>query len=358
MNGIDDRKRPILITGGCGFIGCNLADALAKRGEKITAFDNLSRAGVRENAQWLKSRHGDLISIVMGDVRDSISVIKVVRSARAVMHLAGQVAVTGSLQDPVDDFEINARGTLNTLEAVRLHNPAAPLIFASTNKVYGRLVADEHIKQIGRRHVPADPRLAAGVAEDAPLDFYSPYGCSKGTADQYVRDYARVYGLNTAVLRMSCIYGPRQFGTEDQGWLAHFMLRSIAGDPLTIFGDGMQVRDALHVSDAAKAWTSVLDNIHHVRGRVFNLGGGADNAISLLELIDEIARMRGIAPAFSFDAWRPGDQPWYVSRIDAIKSAVGWRPEVPLRQGLRSLLEWLEGRFAPAPVVPPMEVRV
>jgi CDP-paratose 2-epimerase len=358
MNRSDDRERPILITGGCGFIGCNLADALVRRGEKIVAFDNLSRAGVRENAHWLKSRHGDMISIVMGDVRDSISVIQGVRSARAVMHLAGQVAVTGSLQDPVDDFEINARGTLNALEAIRLHNPSAPMIFASTNKVYGRLVADEHVKQVGRRHVPADPRLAAGVTEDTPLDFYSPYGCSKGAADQYVRDYARVYGLNTAVVRMSCIYGPRQFGTEDQGWLAHFMLRSILREPLTIFGDGLQVRDALHVSDAATAWIALLDNIHAVRGGVFNLGGGADNAISLLELIDEIAQMRGIAPSFSFDAWRPGDQPWYVSRIDAIKSAVGWKPEVPLRQGLRSLLDWLRCRFAPVQVSPPMELRV
>jgi CDP-paratose 2-epimerase len=358
MNNPENRDRPVLITGGCGFIGCNLADALARRGEKIIAFDNLSRAGVRENAQWLKSQHGDLVSIVTGDVRDSISVIEVVRSARAVMHLAGQVAVTGSLQDPVDDFETNARGTLNALEAIRLHNPSAPMIFASTNKVYGRLMADGQIKQAGRRHVPADPRLAAGVAEDAPLDFYSPYGCSKGAADQYVRDYARVYGLNTVVLRMSCIYGPRQFGTEDQGWLAHFMLRSVLGEPLTIFGDGLQVRDALHVSDAARAWIALLDNINSVRGRVFNLGGGVDNAVSLLELIDEVAQMRGVPPSFSFDEWRPGDQPWYVSRIDSIASAVGWKPQVPLRQGLRSLLDWLEGRFAPAHASPPRELRL
>jgi CDP-paratose 2-epimerase len=356
---ISDRgDRPVLITGGCGFIGCNLANALAARGDKVIAFDNLSRAGVRENAQWLKSRHGDLVTIVTGDIRDSISVIEVVRHANAVLHLAAQVAVTGSLQEPVDDFEINARGTLNTLEAIRLHNPSAPMIFASTNKVYGRLVADEQIKQVGQRHVPRDPRLAAGVTEDAPLDFYSPYGCSKGAADQYVRDYARVYGLNTAVMRMSCMYGPRQFGTEDQGWLAHFMLRSILGEPLTIYGDGLQVRDALHVSDAARAWIAVLDNIETTRGRVFNLGGGADNAISLLELIDEIARVRGVTPSFSFDACRPGDQPWYVSRIEAITSAVGWSPQVPLRDGLRSLLDWLEGRFAPAERSSSRELRI
>jgi CDP-paratose 2-epimerase len=344
--------RPILITGGCGFIGCNLADALLRRGDPVIAFDNLSRAGVRENAQWLKAQHGDQISIVTGDVRDSISVIEVVRSARAVMHLAAQVAVTGSLQDPVGDFEINARGTLNVLEAVRLHNPAAPIVFASTNKVYGRLMDNSEIVQAGRRYLPRDSRLAAGVGEDAPLDFYSPYGCSKGTADQYVRDYGRVYGLDTAVLRMSCIYGPRQFGTEDQGWLAHFMLRSILDEPLTIYGDGLQVRDALHVSDAVRAWIAVLDQIDRVRGQVFNLGGGADNAISLLELIDEIARMRGDAPSFSFDNWRPGDQPWYVSRIDALTLAIGWKPEMPLRQGLRSLLDWLENRFGRARTAP------
>jgi len=345
MNSSANRERPILITGGCGFIGCNLADSLAGRGGKVVAFDNLTRNGVRENAQWLKSRHGDRVTIVTGDVRDSISVIEAVRGASAVLHLAAQVAVTGSLQDPIEDFEINGRGTLNVLEAIRLHNPEVPLIFASTNKVYGRLMGDGEIRKSAQRYVPIDPVLGAGVGEDAPLDFYSPYGCSKGTADQYVRDYARVYGLNTAVLRMSCIYGPRQFGTEDQGWLAHFMLRSILGKPLTIYGDGLQVRDALHVSDAVAAWTAVLDNIDSVRGRIFNLGGGLANAISLLELIDLIAAMRGAGPSLSFDQCRPGDQPWYVSRIDAIKDAVGWQPRIALQEGLSSLLQWLEQRF-------------
>lgn len=350
--------RPILITGGCGFIGSNLADALAARGDRVVAFDNLSRAGVRENAQWLKSRHGDRVSVVVGDIRDAISVIEAVRGAKAIFHLAAQVAVTGSLQDPADDFEINARGTLNVLEAIRLHNPSAAMVFASTNKVYGRLVPDEGIKQVGRRHVPVDVRLTNGVGEDVPLDFYSPYGCSKGAADQYVRDYARIYGMNTAVLRMSCIYGPRQFGTEDQGWLAHVMLRSILGEPLTIFGDGMQVRDALHVSDAVSAWIAILENMESVRGRVFNLGGGPENTISLLELIDQITLMRGVAPSLSFDRWRPGDQPWYVSRFDALASAVGWEPRVPLREGLASLLEWLEGRFGPACANSPRGLRV
>jgi CDP-paratose 2-epimerase len=358
MTEFGNHDRPILITGGSGFIGCNLADVLAQRGEKVVVFDNLSRGGVRENAQWLKARHGDLVSIVIGDVRDAISVIEAVRGARAVLHLAAQVAVTASLREPAEDFEINARGTLNVLEAIRLHNPFTPMLFASTNKVYGRLVEDRKIEEIGRRHVPIDAKLAAGIGEDAPLDFYSPYGCSKGTADQYVRDYARIYGLKTAVLRMSCIYGPRQFGTEDQGWLAHFMLRSILREPLTIFGDGMQVRDALHVSDAVTAWIAVLDHIETVRGRVFNLGGGSENAVSLLELIEEIAGMRGLAPAVSFDDWRPGDQPWYVSNFESLAAAVGWRPQVPLREGLRSLHDWLEGRFGRSAAALPRELRV
>jgi CDP-paratose 2-epimerase len=345
-------ERPILITGGCGFIGCNLGDALARRGERVIAFDNLSRAGVRENAQWLKSRHGDLITIVTGDIRDSISVIDVVRNARAVLHLAAQVAVTDSLLRPVDDFEINARGTLNVLEALRLHNPSTPVVFASTNKVYGRLFTDQETRDVGRRHVPADARFAEGIDENAPLDFYSPYGCAKGAADQYVRDYARVFGMTTAVLRMSCIYGPRQFGTEDQGWLAHFLLRALRGQPITIYGDGKQVRDALHVGDAVRAWLAVLDNIHSVSGRIFNLGGGPDNTTSLLELLDAIAKFRGVAPSYGFDAWRPGDQPWYVSRIEAMREATGWKPETPLQQGLLSLNNWLESRFGTAPDVP------
>jgi CDP-paratose 2-epimerase len=339
---------PILITGGCGFIGCNIADSLAARGDHIVVLDNLARAGVRENAQWLKSRHRERITISTGDVRDSITIIGLVRNARAVLHLAAQVAVTDSLQNPADDFDVNARGTLNVLEAVRLHNPSAPVIFASTNKVYGRLIGNEAIKVNGRRYEPLDPALAEGIDESTPLDFYSPYGCSKGAADQYVRDYARVFGLRTAVMRMSCIYGPRQFGTEDQGWIAHFLLQAIHNAPLTIFGDGLQVRDALHVSDAVAAWTAVLDNIDRVNGRVFNLGGGPANSVSLLELIDEIARMRAQPPACSFSDWRPGDQPWYVTNFQALGSTLDWQPRTSLRDGLNSLLAWLETRFAPS----------
>ena len=338
-------SRPILITGGCGFIGCNLADRLAARGDRIIVLDNLARAGIRDNAQWLKSRHRDRVDIMVGDVRDPITVIDSVRDVRAVLHLAGQVAVTDSLEDPLGDFEINARGTVNVLEAVRLHNRTAPVLFASTNKVYGRLLENSSIERVGCRYAPRSPALANGVSEATPLDFYSPYGCSKGAADQYVRDYARVFGLRTAVLRMSCIYGPRQFGTEDQGWIAHFLLSALRGEPLTIFGDGCQVRDALHVSDAAEAWITVLDNIERAAGCVFNLGGGPSNAVSLLELIDHISELCGIHVRHSFADWRPGDQPWYVSDTSALSAAFGWKPRTVLRDGLGSLHQWLESRF-------------
>src|SRR4051795_1530790 len=265
----DRYSKPVLVTGGCGFIGCNLADRLAGRGNKVLVLDNLARAGVRENAQWLKSRHGEHVNLVIADIREPIPVIDAVREASAVIHLAAQVAVTDSVADPVADFEINARGTLNVLEAVRLHNPAAPVLFASTNKVYGRLIGDDEITRAGQRYQPSSTALARGVSEQAPLDLYSPYGCSKGAADQYVHDYARVYGLKTAVLRMSCIYGPRQFGTEDQGWIAHFFLQSLRGQEITIYGDGYQVRDALHVDDAVAAWLAVLDQIASSRGEIF-----------------------------------------------------------------------------------------
>ncbi|HYW62881.1 MAG TPA: GDP-mannose 4,6-dehydratase, partial [Bradyrhizobium sp.] len=339
-------SKPVLVSGGCGFIGCNIADRLAARGDHVSVLDNLARSGVRENAQWLKSRHGERINIVVGDIRDPIPVIETVREAGAVIHLAAQVAVTDSVADPVADFEINARGTLNILEAVRLHNASAPVLFASTNKVYGRLIDDAQIVRENRRYRPASAELATGISENAPLDFYSPYGCSKGTADQYVRDYARVFGLQTVVMRMSCIYGPRQFGTEDQGWIAHFLLSALRGEPLTIYGDGYQVRDALHVADAVDAWLATLDHIALVRGRVFNLGGGPANAVSLRELIDLLRKLTGNEVAYSFADWRPGDQPWYVTDTGALNAALGWKPNIALQEGLVSLHEWLASRFA------------
>jgi CDP-paratose 2-epimerase len=341
----DNQRRSILVTGGCGFIGCNIADALAKRSEQVLIFDSLARPGVRENAHWLKNRHGDRIEIKVADIRDAAAVHAAVARSSAVLHLAGQVAVTSSLERPVEDFEVNARGALNVLEAVRLQNPESPVVFASTNKVYGRLLNDDDIVRVDTRYTPKDTRLAGGVGESTPVDLYSPYGCSKGAADQYVRDYARVFGLRTAVLRMSCIYGPRQFGTEDQGWIAHFMIQAIRGDVVTIYGDGLQVRDALHVSDAVDAWLGVLANVPAVSGSIFNLGGGPGNAISLVELIEMIAELRGERITTRFDKWRPGDQPWYISDIEALAHVIGWRPRVGLREGITTLSDWLSPRF-------------
>jgi|SRR5690349_16935043 len=337
--------RPVLITGGSGFIGCNIADTLATHGTEVLIFDNMSRQGAEEHAGWLRRRHGDRVKMIVADIRDKGAITRAVGDASAVFHLAAQVAVTTSVDRPVDDFEVNASGTLNVLEAIRHTNPEAPLIFASTNKVYGKLLAKNGFIRQGNRYQPAGRALARGVDETTALDFHSPYGCSKGAADQYVHDYARVYGLRCAVLRMSCIYGPRQFGSEDQGWIAHFMRRAIAGLPITLFGDGLQVRDALHINDAVAAWLAVLDHIETAAGRVFNLGGGPRNAISLLELLTLIERLRGECPIVTFKPWRPGDQPWYVSNTDAISSLTGWQPRTSLPDGLLTLQEWLEKRF-------------
>ena len=341
------RSNRVLVTGGCGFIGCNLAAALAASGRDVLVFDNFSRAGAQINGEWLRRRHGHRIVIKVGDVRDAAAVREAVAQADAVLHLAGQVAVTTSLDDPVTDFDINARGTLNVIEAVRHMNPLAPLVFASTNKVYGKLFDEAEIDEKGDRCAPKDARFAYGVREDTSLDLYSPYGCSKGTADQYVHDYARVFGLRFAVLRMSCIYGPRQFGNEDQGWLAHFMLQAMRGQPITIYGDGRQVRDALFIDDAVAAWIAALERVDEIAGCVFNLGGGPANTVSLRELIALIARMLDKDPEIQFAPPRPGDQPWYVSDIGAIGKALGWRPHVTLREGLDALEGWLLNLAAP-----------
>lgn len=346
-----DRGRPVLVTGGCGFIGSNIANALAEAGQDVLVLDNLSRRGTEDNAAWLKALHGGRIKIVNADIRDNGSVRRLVTEASAVMHLAAQVAVTTSLEDPRTDFAVNAAGTLNLLECVRRFNPGAPVLFASTNKVYGKLLPEDAAIRQGRRYAISEDRFRSGVSEHAQLDLYSPYGCSKGAADQYVHDFGRVFGLRTVVFRMSCIYGPRQFGNEDQGWIAHFLLRAIRGDKITIYGNGYQVRDALFVDDAVAAWLGALNRIDTVAGCVFNLGGGPANSISLLELIDLIAELQGGAPRVGFDAWRPGDQPWYVSDIRAVSAALDWSPCMPLRDGLRALNAWLSTRFASPEII-------
>jgi CDP-paratose 2-epimerase len=255
------------------------------------------------------------------------------------------VAVTTSLDDPITDFEVNARGTLNVLEALRWQDNPPPLLFASTNKVYGKLLGPSELVRGRTRWEPRAPERRKGCDEGTPLDFYSPYGCSKGVADQYVLDYARVFGLTTLVFRMSCLYGPRQLGNEDQGWIAHFLIRSMRGEPVTVFGDGRQVRDALYVDDAVEAWLTGLRHADRLSGRAFNLGGGPTNTLSLLELLDRIGAHaeRAGAPEVRFAEARPGDQLWYVSDTAAFTAATGWQPRVGLDAGLRHLTDWLRG---------------
>jgi CDP-paratose 2-epimerase len=329
-----------LITGGAGFLGANLADRLASAGERVLIFDNLARANVACNLAWLQQRHGERIAVRIADVRDAEAVRQAARGASAVFHLAAQVAVTSSIDDPVADFEVNARGTLNVLEALRRRPDPPPLVFASTNKVYGKLLGATQLRRGARRYEPASG-IPPAVDESCPLDLFSPYGCSKGAADQYVLDYARVYGLPTVVFRMSCLYGPRQFGTEDQGWVAHFLICALGGRPITIYGDGRQVRDLLFVDDALDAYLLARERIDAVGGRAYNLGGGPDNACSLLELLEHFVRLGTAPPPVGFAPWRPGDQLYYVSDTARFARLTGWRARTPVAEGLARLHRWL-----------------
>jgi CDP-paratose 2-epimerase len=332
--------RPILITGGAGFIGSNLADRLAREGHRILVYDALSRPGVERNLEWLKSRHGGRVTSIIADIRDEDEVVRAVAEAKAVFHMAAQVAVTTSLHDPREDFLINLRGTVNVLDAVRTRRTPIPVIFASTNKVYGDL-EDLELVSTDTRYEPASLMPRRGIDESRPLDFHTPYGCSKGAADEYVLDYCRSFGIPTVVFRMSCIYGQRQMGTEDQGWVAHFLIRALESEPVTIYGDGKQVRDVLDVSDAVSAYAEALGRIEHVQGRVFNLGGGPGNAISLLELIDHIRAVTGEPVDIEFEGWRQGDQRWYVSDTHEARLALGLGEPIGWRDGVLRLAEWL-----------------
>ncbi|MEJ1158620.1 NAD-dependent epimerase/dehydratase family protein [Prosthecomicrobium sp. N25] len=333
--------RPVAVVGGAGFIGCNIAESFLAEGRDVIVADTLARPGVERNLAWLTARHGARVHHVAADVRDPSAISAALEDAGAVVHLAAQVAVTTSLEDPVADFEVNARGTLNVLEAVRRTGRRVPVVFASTNKVYGSL-EDLGFEDVGEATLPRDPaKRAHGVPEARNLDFCTPYGCSKGVADQYVLDWAKSYGLPTAVLRMSCIYGPHQFGTEDQGWLAHFLIRALRGEPITIYGTGRQVRDVLHVSDAVAAYRAVLAGIEGVKGRAFNLGGGPANAVSLNAALAEIARLAGREIRLDGSDWRRGDQPWFVADTRALQAALGWTTRVGWRDGLADLADWL-----------------
>ena len=338
----------VLVTGGAGFIGSNLSDRLLGLGHRVTVYDALSRPGVARNLDWLKARHGDAVTAVIADVRDGEALARAAAEADAVFHMAAQVAVTTSMVEPMEDFEINVRATVTLLDALRRRDVKVPLVFASTNKVYGDL-GDVALTLTNDAYVPADPALRdTGVGEARPLDFHTPYGCSKGAADQYVLDFARSFGVPTAVLRMSCIYGPRQMGTEDQGWVAHFAISALKGEGISLFGDGCQVRDILDVDDAVDAYLGCWRNIDRVAGRAFNLGGGPANAVSLRQLLRHLEALTGRPVRAEMHDWRPGDQRYYVSDARAVAAALDIGPWRPWRDGVARLVEWLASQHGVA----------
>ena len=328
-----------LVTGGAGFIGCNAARRWMERGHEVVVLDDLSRRGADSNLAWLRGQ--GRLAFERVDLRDAAALDAAVArhlDAQVILHLAAQVAVTTSVTEPRHDFEVNALGTFNLLESARRHTPSAALLYASTNKVYGGL---EHVGVVLRdgRHAFAD--RPDGIGEDTPLDFHSPYGCSKGAADQYVRDYARMYGLRTVSFRQSCIYGWRQFGVEDQGWVAWFTIAAVTGQPVTIYGDGRQVRDLLFVDDLCDAYDAAVARIDRVGGQIFNLGGGPRNTLSLLELVAQLERLTGrpLKPAFA--DWRPGDQPVFVADVRRAAEALEWHPRVGVHEGVQRLHGWV-----------------
>ncbi len=334
---IFDARRPVLITGGAGFIGTNLAHRLLSDGQPVLVYDNLARLGVSDNLAWLRERHGAHMEVQVADVRDTLLLRRAVRRCCRVFHFAAQVAVTTSLADPVADFEVNARGTLNVLEAIRSMSEPPPLLFTSTNKVYGML-ANIEVVEVDGRYLPRNQKVrVAGVGEQQPLEFHSPYGCSKGAAEQYVLDYARIYHLPAMVFRMGCVYGPHQRGNEDQGWIAHFLQQTLRGEPITIYGDGRQVRDALHVDDLVDAMFKAQGQAAKLAGRAFNVGGGVENSVSLRDLMELARKLHGGLPDVRYGAWRPADQRYYVSDTSAFAIASGWKPKISVEEGVRRL---------------------
>ncbi len=333
--------RPVLITGGAGFIGSNLAERLLEAGRPVIILDNLSRAGVEHNVRYLRETYGDLVEVHIGDVRNRDLVTELAGRCGHVFHFAAQVAVTTSLVDPRSDFASNLQGTLNVLEAIRRQDPPPTLLFTSTNKVYGDL-RDIELVPVGTRHVPRDHVVRmCGISEAQPLEFHSPYGCSKGAADQYVLDYARMYRLPSVVFRMSCIYGRRQLGTEDQGWVAHFALQMLRDGVLTVYGDGRQVRDILYIDDLLDAMLAAVDHIRETAGKAFNIGGGPDNAVSLLDVIGQLAELSGVEPQIRYGPRRKGDQSYYVSDTRRFAKATGWTPQVGAQRGVARLYHWI-----------------
>jgi len=330
-------NKTILITGGAGFIGIHSAAHFASNGWDVWILDNFSRRGTESNLEWLSRQHK--VNVFRCDIRNAEKVASIVLQVRpnVVLHLAAQVAVTTSVKDPREDFEINALGTFNVLDAIRLHSADSFVIYSSTNKVYGQMESLGIELRNGRWEYANMPN---GVTENMPLDFHSPYGCSKGCADQYVIDFSRIYGLRAVTLRQSCIYGTRQFGIEDQGWVAWFSIAATLGKPITIYGDGRQIRDVLNVSDLTRAFECAIQRQELISGNALNIGGGPVNTLSLLELIEMLKQMLGTEPEVRFADWRPGDQKVFVSNIERARNLLGWSPEITVKKGLQELIEW------------------
>lgn len=332
--------RNILITGGAGFIGSNLTNYFLNKGERVIVFDNLSRSGVEKNLQWLGENFSNNKNFIFvkGDIRNESEINAVVKGVDIVFHIAGQVAVTTSVEQPRPDFEINALGTFNVLEAIRQYGSNPIVLFTSTNKVYGGM---EDVAVIEKNNKYLFRDYPEGISEMQNLDFHSPYGCSKGTADQYVHDYSRIYGMKSIVFRMSCQYGIRQFGNEDQGWVAHFVISAVKKKGLTIYGDGKQVRDVLFIDDLIQAFEKAIDAVDVTAGKLYNIGGGPQNILSLLELMDILEQRLGYRVPTIFSDWRPGDQPVYISNIEKAKKDFGWEPTISVNEGLDKLINWV-----------------
>lgn len=346
--------RSVLIFGGAGFVGSNWAHHLLKTTDaRVHIFDNLSRPGVHHNLEWLRREceNPDRLRITIADVRDAALVQRAAQNASEIYHFAAQVAVTTSIADPREDFEVNALGTLNVLEAARKSGRQPFILYTSTNKVYGDL-SSKQLVFTGKRYCALDEK---GVNESQPLDLYSPYGCSKGTADQYVHDYSRMFALPTVVFRMSCIAGPQQFGNEDQGWVAHFLYSALQNKPLTIYGDGRQVRDVLCVTDLVLAFEKVRAKMEKTGGQIYNVGGGIKNSVSLLEVIEMIEQITGREVHYSLQRRRPGDQLFYVTDFDKLTKHTGWKPKISVCQNIHLIWNWWKEqravRFA-SPVIP------
>jgi len=333
--------RHYLVTGGAGFIGSNYAHRLIQRGEKVTLLDNLSRAGAPRNLAWLEETFGkNAFRLIVGDLRSADLLAESAKDADVIVHLAGQVAVTTSVTNPRADFEANALGTFNALEAARLSQRDPIFIYASTNKVYGGM-DDVRLVEESTRWLYAD--LEHGCSESQPLDFHSPYGVSKGAGDQYTRDYSRIYGLRSVVFRQSCIYGPRQFGIEDQGWLAWMMIAAVTGRKLTIYGDGKQVRDVLHAHDLLNAYDAAVEKIDSAKGQVYNLGGGRRNVMAIwAEFGPILERLLGKKIEVAREDWRPGDQRVFYADFRKAQRELGWEPKIDLEEGMDLMYEWVK----------------